>query len=209
MPSMSPARAATVAATMVLIWLATAADAAERVRRESCRAKHLVRVDETTEGRCMPLHECLESLKDVGRLKFPLFCGVRGLLPIVCCPNKDPPPMPVRRPATPAPSPPPVLTTGRIQPVVREPPAGTPCTVSESGQPGTCVPLDSCEPLQEQVRRKKFPSLCDLREGVAHACCPQAQPQVSTTTSETPSGESCKDRRTQVREREILWQDSQ
>ncbi|KAH7953920.1 hypothetical protein HPB49_014163 [Dermacentor silvarum] len=46
----------------------------------------------------MPLHECLESLKDVGRLKFPMFCGVRVLLPIVCCPNKDPP-------RTPAPAP--------------------------------------------------------------------------------------------------------
>lgn len=54
--------------------------------------------------------------------------------------------------------------------------------MGQSGQPGSCVPLDSCEPLQEQVRQKKFPSLCDLKDGVAYACCPRAQPQLSMTT---------------------------
>lgn len=182
MPLTSPARAAVVTATVVLIWLATV-DAAVRVRRQSCRARHLTRVDETTDGRCMPLHECLESLKDVGRLKFPMFCGLRVLLPLVCCPNKDPPPTPAPAPAT---RPPPVPTPDRSQPVVREPPAGTPCTVAESGQPGACVPLDSCGPLQDQIRQKKFPSLCDLKEGVAHACCPRAQPPIQMAITTTP-----------------------
>ncbi|KAL1438322.1 hypothetical protein MTO96_048392 [Rhipicephalus appendiculatus] len=187
MPSMSPARAATVAATMVLIWLATSVDAALRVRRESCRARHLVRVDETTDGRCMPVHECLESLKDVGRLKFPHVLrrarpAAHRVLPEQG-PSSDAGPSDqqvlhlLHRRWSPQPP---------SQPVVREPPAGTPCTVAESGQPGACVPLSSCEPLQEQVRQKKFPSLCDLKGGVAYACCPRAQPQVSTTTARPP-----------------------
>ncbi|KAK8775036.1 hypothetical protein V5799_010430 [Amblyomma americanum] len=153
--------------------------------RQACRARHLVRVDETTDGTCMPVNECLESLKDVGRLKFPMFCGLRGLLPIVCCPNKDPPPPPPAPPATRPPAPP---TPDQSQPVIREPPPdGAPCTVSESGQPGTCVPLDRCAPLQELVRQKKFPPLCDLRDGVAHACCPRNQlPGVGPTATPRP-----------------------
>lgn len=82
------------AATVVMMILLTisAVDAGGRARRESCRARHLRRENELTDGRCMPLQECLESLQTVRKLKLPMFCGLRGLLPIVCCPNKDPPP---------------------------------------------------------------------------------------------------------------------
>ncbi|KAH8026859.1 hypothetical protein HPB51_026194 [Rhipicephalus microplus] len=41
-----------------------------------------------------------------------------------------------------------------------------------TGQPGACLPLESCVPLREQVRRKEFPPLCDLRGTTPYACCP-------------------------------------
>lgn len=167
--------AVTVAATMILLTISTTVHAGVRARRESCRARHLHRENELTDGRCMPLQECLESLQTVRKLKLPMFCGLRGLLPIVCCPKKDPPP-------TAAPAPPPVVVTrAPSPPAIRNPPAdAAPCTVADSGQPGRCVPLDTCGPLVDAVRRKQFPSLCDLRDGVAYACCPSNdQPAVA------------------------------
>ncbi|XP_077559512.1 venom peptide isomerase heavy chain-like isoform X2 [Haemaphysalis longicornis] len=171
------------AATVVMMILLTisAVDAGGRARRESCRARHLRRENELTDGRCMPLQECLESLQTVRKLKLPMFCGLRGLLPIVCCPNMDPPP-------TAAPPPPPVVVTPPPSlPVIRNPPAdAAPCTVEGSGRPGRCVPLDTCGALVEAVRRKQFPSLCDLKDGVAHACCPtNSEPAVAAVSPVT------------------------
>lgn len=166
---------------------------ADRVGRGPCRARQPTRVFELTDGRCMPVHECLESLRGVGRLKFPIFCGVEILLPIVCCPLRErasPPATTVTPvtlpPATPTPDrsaafvgiPPEVTqqSAQRGQPAVPvvfsdsdEPPAE--CE-TPTGLPGACLPLESCMPLREQVRRKEFPPLCDLRGTTPYACCP-------------------------------------
>ncbi|KAL3219085.1 hypothetical protein MRX96_030679 [Rhipicephalus microplus] len=66
-------------------------EAARGNRGSACRARHPTHNFELTDGRCMPVHECLQSLRDVGRLKFPIFCGVDILLPIVCCPTRPRP----------------------------------------------------------------------------------------------------------------------
>nr|XP_037276322.1 clotting factor B-like [Rhipicephalus microplus] len=171
-------------------------EAARGNRGSACRARHPTRNFELTDGRCMPVHECLQSLRDVGRLKFPIFCGVDILLPIVCCPTW---PRPSTPPTTASPvTPPPAMpmptpdssakfVDGPPQEPLQSPPADSPPAVpvvySESdepaaecetptGQPGACLPLESCVPLREQVRRKEFPPLCDLRGTTPYACCP-------------------------------------
>lgn len=50
------------------------------------------------------------------------------------------------------------------------------------GERGLCLPLDDCGPLQEEIRLKMFPPLCDWKDGKAYACCPQnVTPAPSTT----------------------------
>lgn len=176
-----------------LFFLHQEAEAARGNRGGACRARHPTRNFELTDGRCMPLHECLQSLRDVGRLKFPIFCGVDILLPIVCCPQRQRPPKPAKT-ATPVTRPPAVPTPDRSAAFVGGPPQepqhspqdgppAIPVVFSESdepavecetptGQPGACLPLESCMPLREQVRRKEFPPLCDLRGTTPYACCP-------------------------------------
>ncbi|KAH7969307.1 hypothetical protein HPB52_016596 [Rhipicephalus sanguineus] len=166
------------------LFLHQEAEAARGNRGGACRARHPTRNFELTDGRCMPLHQCLQSLRDVGRLKFPIFCGVDILLPIVCCPQRQRPPTPATT-ATPVTRPPAVPTPDRSAAFVGGPPQepqhpaqdgppAIPVVFSESdepavecetptGQPGACLPLESCMPLREQVRRKEFPPLCDLR----------------------------------------------
>lgn len=146
--------------------------AGEQVR--PCRARHPTRDDVLTDGRCRPVHECLDSLKDIGRLKFPTFCGVDILLPIVCCPLSEPPPSspePARSAGIPGRTP----QSQPPRPVSNEgPPEAGPAADCEmpSGQRGSCVPLVSCEAHSERVRRKDFPPLCDLRGSTPYACCP-------------------------------------
>ncbi|XP_049521509.1 prostasin isoform X3 [Dermacentor silvarum] len=137
---------------LALLFLHEEAEAASSTRG-LCRARHPTRNFELTDGRCMPVHECLESLRGVGRLKFPIFCGVEILLPIVCCPLRA-------RPRG---------TTATPGEQVEEPSAE--CE-TPSGQQGACLPLESCVPLRDQVRRKEFPPLCDLRGTTPYACCP-------------------------------------
>lgn len=171
-------------------------EAARGNRGSACRARHPTRNFELTDGRCMPVHECLQSLRDVGRLKFPIFCGVDILLPIVCCPTR---PRPSTPPTTASPvTPPPAMpmptpdssakfVDGPPQEPLQSPPADSPPAVpvvysdsdepaaeceTPTGQPGACLPLESCVPLREQVRRKEFPPLCDLRGTTPYACCP-------------------------------------
>ncbi|XP_075545266.1 clotting factor B-like [Dermacentor variabilis] len=181
---------------LVLLFLHEEAEAA-RVARGPCRARHPTKNFELTDGRCMPVHECLQSLKDVGRLKFPIFCGVEILLPIVCCPLRN---RPRGTTATPneqvsATLPPASPTMDRSEAVISEPQeephhfalssqpavpvifsgsADEPPAECETpgGQQGACLPLESCMPLREQVRRKEFPPLCDLRGTTPYACCP-------------------------------------
>ncbi|KAG0434959.1 hypothetical protein HPB47_018762 [Ixodes persulcatus] len=142
-------------------------------RREACRARHLSR-DELVDGLCMPVHECLQSLKDVGKLKFPLFCGVRILLPIVCCPQPQRSPPTTTTTSTTTTTTP--TTTTSTTPA---PPVMGPCQ-SQTGQPGTCIPLFDCKPLEEQVSQGKYPPICSIQMRIPYACCPR---------NETPQAE--------------------
>uniref|UniRef100_A0A147BCW0 Putative trypsin-like serine protease n=1 Tax=Ixodes ricinus TaxID=34613 RepID=A0A147BCW0_IXORI len=144
-----------------------------RERREACRARHLSR-DELVDGLCMPVHECLQSLKDVGKLKFPLFCGVRVLLPIVCCPQPQRSP-----PTTTTTSTTPTTTTTTTTSTTPAPPVMGPCQ-TQTGQPGTCIPLFDCKPLEEQVSQGKYPPICSIQMRIPYACCPR---------NETPQAE--------------------
>ncbi|KAH9373869.1 hypothetical protein HPB48_004473 [Haemaphysalis longicornis] len=87
-----------------------------------------------------------------------MFCGLRGLLPIVCCPNRDPPMIAV--PGAPA------------------------CSVAESEQMGRCVPLDTCEPLRDAIRRwGLLPRPCNAKNGVTYVCCPSNGLAVTVTAA--------------------------
>ncbi|CAN7993713.1 unnamed protein product, partial [Ixodes pacificus] len=132
-------------------------------RRDSCRARHLSRA-ETVDGRCMPVQECIQSLKDVGRLRSPIFCGLRGLRPIVCCPQPEEP-----------------TTTSATVTTTTDTTSTSPTSAqlemsscqTESGQQGTCVPLFNCTELEEQMSQGKYPPLCSIQRRVPYACCPR------------------------------------
>ncbi|KAM7299840.1 clotting factor G beta subunit [Ixodes scapularis] len=132
-----------------------------RVRRDSCRARHLIRA-ETVDGRCMPVQECIQSLKDVEKLRSPIYCGLRGLRPIVCCPQPE-------EPATTSAT----ITTTTAATTTSPTSAQLemdPCK-TESGQRGTCIPLFECKELEEQINQGKYPPLCSIQNRVPYACC--------------------------------------
>ncbi|KAM7299839.1 clotting factor B [Ixodes scapularis] len=134
-----------------------------RVRRDSCRARHLSRA-ETVDGRCMPVQECIQSLKDVGRLRSPIFCGLRGLRPIVCCPQPEEPTTTSATVTT-------TTDTTSTSPTSAQLEMGS-CQ-TESGQQGTCIPLFNCTELEEQMSQGKDPPLCSIQSRVPYACCPR------------------------------------
>ncbi|XP_064482496.1 uncharacterized protein LOC135395186 [Ornithodoros turicata] len=147
-----------------------------RAKRESCRARHPQR-DEETDGRCIPLLECLDSLRSLGRFKVPNFCGVRFFNPIVCCPKMDepmtaaPPPSTTTTTTTTT-TPSTTTTTTTTSPIRQLPPNGTDIACKDqNGVDGKCVPLDRCAALKKAAENKQFPPLCDFKMGVAYVCC--------------------------------------
>ncbi|KAK8775037.1 hypothetical protein V5799_010431 [Amblyomma americanum] len=159
---------------------------AARGKKQPCRARHPTRDFELTDGLCMPVHECLQSLSEIGRLKFPIFCGVRLLLPIVCCPlaerrasrTSTTAPEPARPPDESQPAHAPVMFAAQSE----EAPAA--CE-TPSGQQGRYLPMEGCEALREQVMRKIFPPLCDIRGTTPYACCPTLDGLPQPDTPET------------------------
>ncbi|KAM7299838.1 clotting factor G beta subunit [Ixodes scapularis] len=134
-----------------------------RVRRDSCLARHLSRA-EMVDGRCMPVQECMRSLKDVGRLRSPIYCGIRGLRPIVCCPQPE-------EPATTSATATTTTATTTAAPTSAQL-MKDPCQ-TENGQPGACMPLFDCKELEDQMSQGKFPPLCSIQKRVPYACCPR------------------------------------
>ncbi|XP_029826704.2 clotting factor G beta subunit [Ixodes scapularis] len=134
-----------------------------RVKRDSCRARHLSRA-EMVDGRCMPVQECIQSLKDVGRLRSPIYCGLRGLRPIVCCPQPEEPTTTTATVTT-------TTDTTSTSPTSAQL-MMDPCQ-TENGQPGICMPLFDCKELEDQMSQGKFPPLCSIQKRVPYACCPR------------------------------------
>lgn len=155
-----------------------------RAKGESCRARH-PQQDKEIDGDCIPLLECVESLRVLGRFKFPKFCGVRVLNPIVCCPRMGKR-MTAAPPASTARTTVPSTTTSTTRTTVAPNSQlilDAPCK-DENGVDGKCVPLDHCEALKRAAEKKQFPPLCDFKMGAAYVCCVTqgAHPQVADTS---------------------------
>ncbi|CAN7937714.1 unnamed protein product, partial [Ixodes hexagonus] len=55
------------------------------VERGPCQAKNPFGPG-FSDGACMPMSKCKETLRGIVRLNFPVVCGVEILTPIICCP---------------------------------------------------------------------------------------------------------------------------
>ncbi|XP_029826711.2 clotting factor G beta subunit [Ixodes scapularis] len=153
-----------------------------RVRRDSCRARHLSRA-EIVDGLCMPVQECIQSLKDVETLRSPIFCGLRGLRPIVCCPLPEEPTTTSATITTTAAA----TTTSSTSAQLEIDPCQT-----ESGQRGTCIPLFKCKELEEQINQGKYPPLCSIQDRILYACCKRNETQPLEPIQEDVSARALK-----------------